>query len=204
MLYNEPHNLGLIPMVVEQTSRGERSFDIYSRLLKERIIFLVGPVNDQSANLVVAQMLFLESQDPDKDIHFYINSPGGSVSAGMSIYDTMQFIKPDVSTMCIGMAASMGAILLTAGTKGKRFSLPHSRVMIHQPLGGMQGQASDIEIHAREILLIKERLNQIIAERTGQPLEKVVNDTDRDNYLSAQAAVEYGLIDQVLTTRAAL
>ena len=204
MLYNEPQNIGLIPMVVEQTSRGERSFDIYSRLLKERIIFLVGPVNDQSANLVVAQMLFLESQDPDKDIHFYINSPGGSVSAGMSIYDTMQFIKPDVSTMCIGMAASMGAILLTAGTKGKRFSLPHSRVMIHQPLGGMQGQASDIEIHAREILLIKERLNQIIAERTGQPLEKVVNDTDRDNYLSAQAAVEYGLIDQVLTTRAAL
>ncbi len=204
MLYNEPQNLGLIPMVVEQTSRGERSFDIYSRLLKERIIFLVGPVNDQSANLVVAQMLFLESQDPDKDIHFYINSPGGSVSAGMSIYDTMQFIKPDVSTMCIGMAASMGAILLTAGTKGKRFSLPHSRVMIHQPLGGMQGQASDIEIHAREILLIKERLNQIIAERTGQPLEKVVNDTDRDNYLSAQAAVEYGLIDQVLTTRSAL
>ena len=204
MLYNEPQNLGLIPMVVEQTSRGERSFDIYSRLLKERIIFLVGPVNDQSANLVVAQMLFLESQDPDKDIHFYINSPGGSVSAGMSIYDTMQFIKPDVSTMCIGMAASMGAILLTAGTKGKRFSLPHSRVMIHQPLGGMQGQASDIEIHAREILLIKERLNQIIAARTGQPLEKVVNDTDRDNYLSAQAAVEYGLIDQVLTTRSAL
>ena len=204
MLYNEPQNIGLIPMVVEQTSRGERSFDIYSRLLKERIIFLVGPVNDQSANLVVAQMLFLESQDPDKDIHFYINSPGGSVSAGMSIYDTMQFIKPDVSTMCMGMAASMGAILLTAGTKGKRFSLPHSRVMIHQPLGGMQGQASDIEIHAREILLIKERLNQIIAERTGQPLEKVVNDTDRDNYLSAQAAVEYGLIDQVLTTRAAL
>ena len=204
MLYNEPQNLGLIPMVVEQTSRGERSFDIYSRLLKERIIFLVGPVNDQSANLVVAQMLFLESQDPDKDIHFYINSPGGSVSAGMSIYDTMQFIKPDVSTMCIGMAASMGAILLTAGAKGKRFSLPHSRVMIHQPLGGMQGQASDIEIHAREILLIKERLNQIIAERTGQPLEKVVNDTDRDNYLSAQAAVEYGLIDQVLTTRSAL
>ena len=182
MLYNEPQNIGLIPMVVEQTSRGERSFDIYSRLLKERIIFLVGPVNDQSANLVVAQMLFLESQDPDKDIHFYINSPGGSVSAGMSIYDTMQFIKPDVSTMCMGMAASMGAILLTAGAKGKRFSLPHSRVMIHQPLGGMQGQASDIEIHAREILLIKERLNQIIAERTGQPLEKVINDTDRDNY----------------------
>ena len=204
MLYNEPQNIGLIPMVVEQTSRGERSFDIYSRLLKERIIFLVGPVNDQSANLVVAQMLFLESQDPDKDIHFYINSPGGSVSAGMSIYDTMQFIKPDVSTMCMGMAASMGAILLTAGAKGKRFSLPHSRVMIHQPLGGMQGQASDIEIHAREILLIKERLNQIIAERTGQPLEKVINDTDRDNYLSAQAAVESGLIDKVLTSRSAL
>ena len=204
MLYNEPQNIGLIPMVVEQTSRGERSFDIYSRLLKERIIFLVGPVNDQSANLVVAQMLFLESQDPDKDIHFYINSPGGSVSAGMSIYDTMQFIKPDVSTMCMGMAASMGAILLTAGAKGKRFSLPHSRVMIHQPLGGMQGQASDIEIHAREILLIKARLTQIIAERTGQPLEKVINDTDRDNYLSAQAAVEYGLIDKVLTSRSAL
>ena len=204
MLYNEPQNIGLIPMVVEQTSRGERSFDIYSRLLKERIIFLVGPVNDQSANLVVAQMLFLESQDPDKDIHFYINSPGGSVSAGMSIYDAMQFIKPDVSTMCMGMSASMGAILLTAGAKGKRFSLPHSRVMIHQPLGGMQGQASDIEIHAREILLIKERLNQIIAERTGQPLEKVINDTDRDNYLSAQAAVEYGLIDKVLTSRSAL
>ena len=204
MLYNEPQNIGLIPMVVEQTSRGERSFDIYSRLLKERIIFLVGPVNDQSANLVVAQMLFLESQDPDKDIHFYINSPGGSVSAGMSIYDTMQFIKPDVSTMCMGMAASMGAILLTAGAKGKRFFLFLSRVMIHQPLGGMQGQASDIEIHAREILLIKERLNQIIAERTGQPLEKVINDTDRDNYLSAQAAVEYGLIDKVLTSRSAL
>ena len=204
MWYNEPQDIGLIPMVVEQTSRGERSFDIYSRLLKERIIFLVGPVNDQSANLVVAQMLFLESQDPDKDIHFYINSPGGSVPAGMSIYDTMQFIKPDVSTMCMGMAASMGAILLTAGAKGKRFSLPHSRVMIHQPLGGMQGQASDIEIHAREILLIKERLNQIISERTGQPLEKVINDTDRDNYLSAEAAVEYGLIDKVLTTRSAL
>ena len=204
MWYNEPQDIGLIPMVVEQTSRGERSFDIYSRLLKERIIFLVGPVNDQSANLVVAQMLFLESQDPDKDIHFYINSPGGSVSAGMSIYDTMQFIKPDVSTMCMGMAASMGAILLTAGAKGKRFSLPHSRVMIHQPLGGMQGQASDIEIHAREILLIKERLNQIISERTGQPLEKVINDTDCDNYLSAEAAVEYGLIDKVLTTRSAL
>ena len=204
MLHDYPQSLGLIPTVIEQTGRGERAFDIYSRLLKERIIFLVGPVNDQSANLVVAQMLFLESQDPDKDIHFYINSPGGSVSAGMSIYDTMQFIKPDVSTMCMGMAASMGAILLTAGAKGKRFSLPHSRVMIHQPLGGMQGQASDIEIHAREILLIKERLNQIIAERTGQPLEKVINDTDRDNYLSAQAAVEYGLIDKVLTSRSAL
>ncbi len=203
MMY-DPQNLGLIPMVVEQTSRGERSFDIYSRLLKERIIFLVGPVNDQSANLVVAQMLFLESQDPEKDIHFYINSPGGSVSAGMSVYDTMQFIKPDVSTMCIGMAASMGAILLTAGAKGKRYALPHSRVMIHQPLGGMQGQASDIEIHAREILKIKDRLNKIIHERTGQPLEKVVNDTDRDNYLSAEESVQYGLIDQVLTTRAAL
>ena len=195
---------GLVPMVVEQSSRGERAYDIYSRLLKERIIFLVGPVNDQSANLVVAQMLFLESQDPEKDIHFYINSPGGSVSAGMSVYDTMQFIKPDVSTMCIGMAASMGAILLTAGAKGKRYALPHSRVMIHQPLGGMQGQASDIEIHAREILKIKDRLNQIIHERTGQPLDKVVNDTDRANYLSAEESVEYGLIDQVLTTRAAL
>ncbi len=206
MMYDpyETQNLGLIPMVVEQTSRGERSFDIYSRLLKERIIFLVGPVNDQSANLVVAQMLFLESQDPEKDIHFYINSPGGSVSAGMSVYDTMQFIKPDVSTMCIGMAASMGAILLTAGAKGKRYALPHSRVMIHQPLGGMQGQASDIEIHAREILKIKDRLNQIIHERTGQPLDKVVNDTDRDNYLSAEESVQYGLIDQVLTTRAEL
>ena len=206
MMYDQygTQNLGLIPMVVEQTSRGERSFDIYSRLLKVRIIFLVGPVNDQSANLVVAQMLFLESQDPEKDIHFYINSPGGSVSAGMSVYDTMQFIKPDVSTMCIGMAASMGAILLTAGAKGKRYALPHSRVMIHQPLGGMQGQASDIEIHAREILKIKDRLNQIIHERTGQPLDKVVNDTDRDNYLSAEESVEYGLIDQVLTTRAAL
>ena len=196
--------MSLIPMVIETTGRSERAYDIYSRLLKERIIFLVGPVNDQSANLVVAQMLFLESQDPEKDIHFYINSPGGSVSAGMSVYDTMQFIKPDVSTMCIGMAASMGAILLTAGAKGKRYALPHSRVMIHQPLGGMQGQASDIEIHAREILKIKDRLNQIIHERTGQPLDKVVNDTDRDNYLSAEESVEYGLIDQVLTTRAAL
>lgn len=203
-MYFDPQNLGLIPMVVEQTSRGERSFDIYSRLLKERIIFLVGPVNDQSANLVVAQMLFLESQDPDKDIHFYINSPGGSVSAGMSVYDTMQFIKPDVSTMCIGMAASMGAVLLTAGAKGKRFALPNSRVMIHQPLGGMQGQASDIEIHAREILKIKDKLNQVLQFHTGQPLEKIVNDTDRDNYLSADAAVDYGLIDKVLTTRAAL
>ena len=197
-------NLGLIPMVIEQSGRGERSFDIYSRLLKDRVIFLVGEVNDQTANLVVAQLLFLESENPDKDISLYINSPGGSVTAGMAIYDTMQFIKPDVSTMCMGMAASMGAILLTAGAKGKRFSLPHSRVMIHQPLGGMQGQASDIEIHAREILLIKERLNQIISERTGQPLEKVVNDTDRDNYLSAEAAVEYGLIDKVLTSRSAL
>ena len=198
-----PH-MALVPMVIEQTSRGERSFDIYSRLLKERVIFLTGQVEDHMANLIVAQMLFLEAENPEKDIYLYINSPGGVITAGMSIYDTMQFIKPDVSTMCIGMAASMGAILLTAGAKGKRFSLPHSRVMIHQPLGGMQGQASDIEIHAREILLIKERLNQIISERTGQPLEKVVNDTDRDNYLSAEAAVEYGLIDKVLTSRSAL
>ena len=194
-------NLGLIPMVVEQTSRGERSFDIYSRLLKERIIFLVGPVNDQSANLVVAQMLFLESQDPEKDIHFYINSPGGSVSAGMSVYDTMQFIKPDVSTMCIGMAASMGAILLTAGAKGKRYALPHSRVMIHQPLGGYQGQATDIEIHAREILKVKGRMNELMALHTGQSLEQIERDTERDRFLSAPEAVEYGLVDSILTHR---
>ncbi len=193
---------GLVPIVVEQTARGERSFDIYSRLLKERVIFLVGQVEDYSANLIVAQLLFLESENPDKDIHLYINSPGGSVTAGMSIYDTMQFIKPDVSTMCIGQAASMGALLLTGGAKGKRYCLPHSRMMIHQPLGGYQGQASDIDIHAREILLIREKLNKILSDHTGQPIEKVQQDTDRDNFLSANDAVSYGLIDQVLSNRA--
>ncbi|WP_333874093.1 ATP-dependent Clp endopeptidase proteolytic subunit ClpP [Methylobacter sp.] len=193
---------GLVPIVIEQTARGERSFDIYSRLLKERVIFLVGQVEDYSANLIVAQLLFLESENPDKDIHLYINSPGGSVTAGMSIYDTMQFIKPDVSTMCIGQAASMGALLLTGGTKGKRYCLPHSRMMIHQPLGGYQGQASDIDIHAREILLIREKLNKILSDHTGQPIEKVQQDTDRDNFLSANDAVSYGLIDQVLLSRA--
>lgn len=192
---------GLVPMVIEQTARGERSFDIYSRLLKERVIFLVGQVEDYMANLVVAQLLFLESENPDKDIHLYINSPGGSVTAGMAIYDTMQFIKADVSTMCIGQAASMGSLLLTAGAKGKRFCLPHSRVMIHQPLGGFQGQASDIDIHAREILLIREKLNNILSFHTGQDVETIQKDTDRDNFLSAQDAVEYGLIDQVLTNR---
>ena len=195
---------GLVPIVIEQTARGERSFDIYSRLLKERVIFLVGQVEDYSANLIVAQLLFLESENPDKDIHLYINSPGGSVTAGMSIYDTMQFIKPDVSTMCIGQAASMGALLLTGGTKGKRYCLPHSRMMIHQPLGGYQGQASDIDIHAREILLIREKLNKILSDHTGQPIEKVQQDTDRDNFLSANDAVSYGLIDQVLVNRAAV
>jgi ATP-dependent Clp protease protease subunit len=194
---------GLVPIVIEQTARGERSFDIYSRLLKERVIFLVGQVEDYMANLVVAQLLFLESENPDKDIHLYINSPGGSVTAGMSIYDTMQFIKPDVSTMCIGQAASMGALLLTGGTKGKRYCLPHSRMMIHQPLGGYQGQASDIDIHAREILLIRDKLNKVLAHHTGQPIEKVQQDTDRDNFLSADDAVGYGLIDKVLSTRAA-
>ncbi len=194
---------GLVPIVVEQTARGERSFDIYSRLLKERVIFLVGQVEDYSANLVVAQLLFLESENPDKDIHLYINSPGGSVTAGMSIYDTMQFIKPDVSTMCIGQAASMGALLLAGGAQGKRYCLPHSRVMIHQPLGGFQGQASDFDIHAREILAIRERLNKILAHHTGQPLEKIQQDTDRDNFLSSQQAVDYGLIDKVLTSRTA-
>ncbi|NOV30811.1 ATP-dependent Clp endopeptidase proteolytic subunit ClpP [Methylomonas sp. LW13] len=194
---------GLVPIVVEQTARGERSFDIYSRLLKERVIFLVGQVEDYSANLVVAQLLFLESENPDKDIHLYINSPGGSVTAGMSIYDTMQFIKPDVSTMCIGQAASMGALLLAGGAQGKRYCLPHSRVMIHQPLGGFQGQASDFDIHAREILAIRERLNKILAHHTGQPLEKIQQDTDRDNFLSSQQAVDYGLIDKVLTSRIA-
>ncbi|MFG6666665.1 ATP-dependent Clp endopeptidase proteolytic subunit ClpP [Halomonas sp. HNIBRBA4712] len=194
---------GLVPMVVEQSAKGERAYDIYSRLLKERVIFLVGPVEDYMANLVVAQMLFLESENPDKDIHLYINSPGGSVTAGMSIYDTMQFIKPDVSTVCIGQAASMGALLLTAGAAGKRYCLPNSRVMIHQPLGGYQGQASDIEIHTREILGIREKLNQILAHHTGQDIEKVARDTDRDNFMSADKAQEYGLIDAVLDKRPA-
>jgi len=197
----DPQALGLVPMVVEQSGRGERAYDIYSRLLKERVIFLVGPVNDASANLVVAQLLFLEAENPDKDIYFYINSPGGSVTAGMSIYDTMQFIKPDVSTLCIGQAASMGAFLLCAGAKGKRFALPNSRVMIHQPLGGFQGQASDIAIHAKEILSIKDKLNRIMSEHTGQPLERLERDTDRDNFMSSAEAAEYGLIDKVLTRR---
>jgi len=193
--------LGMVPMVIEQSGRGERAYDIYSRLLRDRIIFLVGPVNDQSANLVVAQLLFLESENPDKDIFFYINSPGGSVSAGLSIYDTMQFIKPDVSTLCIGMAASMGAFLLAAGAKGKRIALPNSKIMIHQPLGGAQGQATDIEIHAREILKTREQLNRILAERTGQPLEKIQTDTERDYYMSAEETRAYGLIDQVIEKR---
>ena len=197
-------NNTLIPTVIEQSGRGERAFDIYSRLLKERIIFLVGPVNDHTANLVVAQLLFLESENPDKDIYFYINSPGGSVTAGMSIYDTMKFIKPDVQTLCLGQAASMGAFLLSAGTKGKRFALPNSRVMIHQPLisGGLGGQASDSEIHARERLKLKEKLNQMLAEHTGKSLEQIERDTDRDNFMSAQEAADYGLIDKVITTRA--
>lgn len=194
--------LGMVPMVIEQSGRGERAYDIYSRLLKERIIFLVGPVNDASANLIVAQLLFLESENPDKDISLYINSPGGSVSAGMAIFDTMQFIKPQVSTLCTGLAASMGAFLLAAGAKGKRFSLPNSRIMIHQPLGGAQGQASDIEIQAREILYLRERLNGILAEKTGRTVDQISKDTDRDNFMSADAAVEYGLIDQVLKERA--
>jgi ATP-dependent Clp protease protease subunit len=194
-------NLGLVPMVIEQSGRGERAYDIYSRLLRERVVFLVGPVNDASANLVVAQLLFLESENPDKDISFYINSPGGSVSAGMSIFDTMQFIKPDVSTLCMGMAASMGAFLLAAGAKGKRFALPNSKIMIHQPLGGTQGQATDIEIHAREILKTREQLNRILAERSGQPLEKIQTDTERDYYMSADEAANYGLIDKVLDKR---
>jgi ATP-dependent Clp protease protease subunit len=195
-------NLGMVPMVIEQSGRGERAYDIYSRLLRERVIFLVGPVNDATANLVVAQLLFLESENPDKDISFYINSPGGSVSAGMSIFDTMNFIKPDVSTLCMGMAASMGAFLLSAGAKGKRFALPNSKIMIHQPLGGTQGQATDIEIHAREILKTREQLNKILAERSGQPLEKIQNDTERDYYMSADEAATYGLIDKVLDKRA--
>ncbi|MDY0011320.1 MAG: ATP-dependent Clp endopeptidase proteolytic subunit ClpP [Rhodocyclaceae bacterium] len=198
----DPVGLGLVPMVVEQSGRGERAYDIYSRLLRERVIFLVGPVNDVTANLVVAQLLFLESENPDKDIFFYINSPGGSVTAGMAIYDTMQFIKPDVSTLCIGQAASMGAFLLAAGAKGKRFCLPNSRVMIHQPLGGFQGQASDIEIHAREILSLRAKLNDMLAKHTGQPVEQIEKDTDRDNFMSAQQAVDYGLLDKVLTSRA--
>ena len=193
--------LNLVPMVVEQSARGERAYDIYSRLLKERVIFMVGPVEDYTANLVVAQLLFLESENPDKDIHFYINSPGGAVTAGMAIYDTMQFIKPDISTLCIGQAASMGALLLAGGAAGKRYCLPHSRVMIHQPLGGFQGQASDIDIHAREILLIRERLNTILSKHTGQPLEKIQADTDRDNFLGAAEAKEYGIIDEVLDSR---
>ncbi|MBT0585764.1 ATP-dependent Clp endopeptidase proteolytic subunit ClpP [Alteromonas oceanisediminis] len=197
----EPTN-ALVPMVVEQTSKGERSYDIYSRLLKENVIFLVGQVEDHMANLIVAQMLFLEAENPEKDIFLYINSPGGSVTAGMAIYDTMNFIKPDVSTVCVGQAASMGSFLLSAGAKGKRYCLPNARVMIHQPLGGFQGQASDFEIHAREILGIKEKLNRLYAEQTGQPYEKVAKDTDRDNFLSATDALEYGLIDKVLTNRA--
>jgi ATP-dependent Clp protease protease subunit len=194
--------LGMVPMVIEQSGRGERSYDIYSRLLKERVIFMVGPVNDYVANLVVAQLLFLESENPDKDISFYINSPGGSVSAGMAIYDTMNFIKPDVSTLCTGMAASMGAFLLAAGAKGKRFSLPNSKVMIHQPSGGSQGQATEIEIQAREILKTREQLNKILAERTGQPLERIERDTERDYYMSADESMEYGLIDKVISKRA--
>jgi len=195
-------NLGMVPMVIETSGRGERAYDIYSRLLRERVIFLVGPVNDQSANLVVAQLLFLESENPDKDISLYINSPGGSVSAGMSIFDTMNFIKPQVSTLCMGMAASMGAFLLAAGEKGKRFALPNSKIMIHQPLGGTQGQATDIEIHAREILKTREQLNKILADRSGQSLEKIQNDTERDYYMSAEEAATYGLIDKVLEKRA--
>ncbi len=197
----EIRNLGLVPMVIEQTGRGERAFDIYSRLLKERVIFVVGPIEDHMANLIVAQLLFLESDNPDKDIHLYINSPGGSVTAGMAIYDTMQFIKPHVTTMCIGQAASMGSLLLAAGEAGKRYCLPNSRVMIHQPLGGFSGQASDVEIHARELLYIRERLNGILAHHTGQPLERIQLDTERDNFMSAKSAQEYGLVDKVLDKR---
>jgi len=199
--YQSPRNLGLVPMVVEQSGRGERAYDIYSRLLKERVVFLVGEVNDQTANLVVAQLLFLESENPDKDVSLYINSPGGSVSAGMAIFDTMQFIKPDVSTMCLGFAASMGAFLLAAGAKGKRFSLPNSKIMIHQVLGGTHGQATDIEIHARDILRTKEQMNRILAERTGQPYEKVVQDTERDYFMTAQESLDYGIVDQVIAKR---
>ena len=198
-----PQALGLVPMVIEQSGRGERAYDIYSRLLKERVVFLVGPVNDVTANLVVAQFLFLEAENPDKDVHFYINSPGGSVSAGLSVYDTMQFIKPDVSTLCMGQACSMGAFLLAAGARGKRFALPNSRVMIHQPMGGFQGQASDIAIHAKEILSLRATLNELMALHTGQEIERIERDTDRDNFLSAQEAAEYGLIDKVLANREA-
>ena len=198
----QTQNLGMVPIVIEQSGRGERAYDIYSRLLRERVVFLVGPINDQTANLVVAQLLFLESENPDKDISLYINSPGGSVSSGMAIFDTMQFFKPDVSTLCIGLAASMGAFLLAAGAKGKRYSLPNSRVMIHQPLGGAQGQATDIEIQAREILYLRERLNSILAERTGQPLQKIAADTERDFFMSADQAKEYGLLDEVIAQRA--
>ena len=197
----EPQGLGLIPMVIEQSGRGERAYDIYSRLLKERVVFLVGPVTEVTANLIVAQLLFLESENPDKDIFFYINSPGGSVSAGLAIYDTMQFIKPDVSTLCVGQAASMGALLLAAGDKGKRFVLPNSRVMIHQPMGGFQGQASDVEIHAKEILFLRSKLNEIMARHSGQKIETIEKDTDRDNFLSADQAVSYGLVDKVLVSR---
>jgi ATP-dependent Clp protease, protease subunit len=196
-----PENLGYIPMVIEQSGRGERSYDIYSRLLKERVIFLVGPVNDMSANLVVAQLLFLEAENPDKDISLYINSPGGSVTAGMSIYDTMQFIKPDVSTLCIGQAASMGAFLLAAGAKGKRFSLPNSRIMIHQPSGGFQGQSTDIQIHAKEIMYLREKLNAILASHTGRTVEEIDKDTERDNFMSAEDSVKYGMIDKVIAKR---
>ena len=197
------NNLGLVPMVIEQTSRGERSFDIYSRLLKERVVFAVGPVEDHMANLIVAQLLFLESENPDKDIHLYINSPGGSVTAGLSIYDTMQFIKPDVSTMCIGQAASMGAFLLSGGAKGKRYILPNARTMIHQPSGGAQGQATDLDIQAREILIIRERLNRLMAEHTGQPMDVIERDTERDRFMDAEQSVQYGLVDEVVTSRKA-
>jgi len=197
----EPQGLGMVPIVIEQSGRGERAYDIYSRLLRDRVVFIVGAVTEQTANLVVAQLLFLESENPDKDISLYINSPGGSVSAGFAIYDTMQFVKPDVSSICIGVAASMGAFLLAAGAKGKRFSLPNSRIMIHQPMGGVQGQAADIEIHAKEILYLRERLNKILSERTGQPVEKIAKDTDRDNFMSADDAVGYGLIDKIFVSR---
>jgi ATP-dependent Clp protease protease subunit len=198
----EPQGLGLIPMVIEQSGRGERAYDIYSRLLKERVVFLVGPVTEVTANLIVAQLLFLESENPDKDIFFYINSPGGMVSAGLAVYDTMQFVKPDISTLCVGQAASMGALLLAAGAKGKRYCLPNSRVMIHQPMGGFQGQASDVEIHAREILYLKARLNEILARHTGQKVEQIERDTDRDNFLAGEEAVKYGLVDKVMASRA--